>query len=63
MTDNIICIAGPTASGKTALAVEIAKLVNGEVVNCDSMQIYKYMNIGTAKPSSEEQQGIIHSPR
>ena len=60
MTDNIICIAGPTASGKTALAVEIAKLVNGEVVNCDSMQIYKYMNIGTAKPSSEEQQGIIH---
>ena len=60
MTDNIICIAGPTASGKTALAVEIAKLVNGEVVNCDSMQIYKYMNIGTAKPSSEEQQGIVH---
>lgn len=60
MTDNIICIAGPTASGKTALAVEIAKLVNGEVVNCDSMQIYKYMNIGTAKPSSEEKQGIVH---
>ena len=60
MTDNIICIAGPTASGKTALAVEIAKLVNGEVVNCDSMQIYKYMDIGTAKPTEAEKQGIVH---
>ena len=60
MTDRIICIAGPTASGKTALAVEIAKLVNGEVVNCDSMQIYKYMDIGTAKPTEAEKQGIVH---
>ena len=60
MTDRIICIAGPTASGKTALAVEVAKLVNGEVVNCDSMQIYKYMNIGTAKPTEAEKQGIVH---
>ena len=58
--DRIICIAGPTASGKTALAVELAKLVNGEVVSCDSMQIYKRMNIGTAKPTSEEMQGIPH---
>ena len=48
--NNIICIAGPTASGKTALAVELAKLTNGEVVSCDSMQIYKRMTIGTAKP-------------
>lgn len=60
MTDRIICIAGPTASGKTALAVEVAKLVNGEVVNCDSMQIYKYMDIGTAKPTEAEKQGIVH---
>ena len=58
--NNIICIAGPTASGKTALAVELAKLYNGEVVSCDSMQVYKRMNIGTAKPTLEEMQGIPH---
>lgn len=58
--DKIICIAGPTASGKTALAVELAKAVNGEVVSCDSMQVYKYMDIGTAKPTVEERQGIVH---
>ena len=57
---NIICIAGPTASGKTSLAVEIAKLTNGEVVSCDSMQIYKRMTIGTAKPVPEEMEGIRH---
>ena len=58
--NNIICIAGPTASGKTALAVELAKEFNGEVVSCDSMQIYKRMDIGTAKPTLEERQGIPH---
>ena len=58
--NNIICIAGPTASGKTALAVELAKELDGEVVSCDSMQIYKHMDIGTAKPSLEERQGIVH---
>ena len=58
--NNIICIAGPTASGKTALAVELAKFTNGEVVSCDSMQVYRRMDIGTAKPSEEEKQGIIH---
>ena len=57
---NIICVAGPTASGKTALAVELAKLTNGEVVSCDSMQIYRRMDIGTAKPTLEEMQGIPH---
>ena len=57
---NIICIAGPTASGKTALAVELAKLTNGEVVSCDSMQVYKRMTIGTAKPVPEEMEGIVH---
>ena len=56
----IICIAGPTASGKTALAVELAKELNGEVVSCDSMQVYKRMDIGTAKPTMEEMQGIPH---
>ena len=58
--NNIICIAGPTASGKTALAVELAKLANGEVVSCDSMQIYRRMTIGTAKPVPEEMDGIPH---
>lgn len=58
--NNIICIAGPTASGKTALAVELAKELNGEVVSCDSMQVYKRMDIGTAKPTKEEMQGIVH---
>lgn len=56
----IICIAGPTASGKTALAVELAKELNGEVVSCDSMQVYRRMNIGTAKPTKEEMAGIVH---
>ena len=56
----IICLAGPTASGKTALAVELAKSLNGEVVSCDSMQVYRRMDIGTAKPSLAEMQGIPH---
>ena len=58
--NNIICIAGPTASGKTALAVELAKAIDGEVVSCDSMQVYRRMDIGTAKPTAEEMQGIPH---
>ena len=56
--NNIICIAGPTASGKTALAATLAKELNGEVVSCDSMQVYRRMDIGTAKPTLEEMQGI-----
>ena len=58
--DPIICIAGPTASGKTALAVALARELDGEVVSCDSMQVYRRMDIGTAKPSPEERQGIPH---
>lgn len=58
--DKIICIAGPTASGKTALAVELAKEFNGEVVSCDSMQVYKRMDIGTAKPTQDEMCGVPH---
>ena len=58
--DNMICIAGPTASGKTALAVELAKELGGEVVSCDSMQVYRSMDIGTAKPTKDEMQGIVH---
>ena len=58
--NNIICLAGPTASGKTALAVQLAKEFNGEVVSCDSMYVYKRMNIGTAKPTAEEMDGVVH---
>ena len=58
--EKVIVICGPTASGKTALSIELAKKINGEIVSCDSMQIYKDMNIGTAKPSIEEMQGIKH---
>ena len=58
--NKIICVAGPTASGKTRLAVELAKFSNGEVISCDSMQIYKRMTIGTAKPVPEEMEGIVH---
>ena len=57
---SIICLAGPTASGKTALAVELAKELDAEIISCDSMQIYKRMDIGTAKPTREEMQGIPH---
>ena len=56
----IICLAGPTASGKTALAVALAQALNGEVVSCDSMQVYKFMDIGTAKPTLDEMQGVPH---
>ena len=58
--NKVIVICGPTASGKTALSIELAKQINGEIVSCDSMQIYKDMNIGTAKPTIEEMQGIKH---
>ena len=57
---KVIVICGPTASGKTALSIELAKKIDGEIVSCDSMQIYKEMDIGTAKPTLEEMQGIKH---
>ena len=57
---NIICIAGPTASGKTALSIAVAKELDGEIVSCDSMQVYKRMDIGTAKPTAEEMENIPH---
>ncbi len=56
----LVITAGPTASGKTRLAIELAKLLNGEIVSADSMQIYKYMNIGSAKPTAEEQKEVKH---
>ncbi len=61
MPDNrIIAVVGPTASGKSALAVALAKELDGEIISCDSMQIYKGMDIGTAKVTKDEMQGIPH---
>ena len=60
MKPKVIVIVGPTASGKTSLSIELAKQINGEIVSCDSMQIYKDMDIGSAKPTKEEMQGIKH---
>lgn len=57
---KVIVIGGPTASGKTALSIELAKKIDGEIVSADSMQIYKHMNIGTAKPEEAEKQNIKH---
>ena len=57
---KVVVICGPTASGKTALSIELAKRINGEIVSADSMQIYDEMNIGTAKPDQEEMQGTKH---
>ena len=56
----VIVISGPTASGKTALSIELANKINGEIISADSMQIYEDMSIGTAKPTKEEMQGIKH---
>ena len=58
--NNLICIAGPTASGKTALSIALAKELDAEIVSCDSMQVYRRMDIGTAKPTMEERAGIKH---
>lgn len=60
MSKKAIVVVGPTASGKTALGVHICKKFNGEVISCDSMQIYKGMSISTAKPTEEETDGIKH---
>ena len=57
---KILCVVGPTASGKTDYAVELALKCGGEVVSCDSMQIYKHMDIGTAKPTADEMKGVKH---
>lgn len=60
MKPKVVVIVGPTASGKTALSIELAKRIGGEIISSDSMQIYKDMNIGTAKVTKEEMQGIKH---
>ena len=55
-----VVIAGPTASGKTALAIELARFFDGEIISADSMQVYKYMDIGAGKPSNEQRAAIPH---
>lgn len=60
MENQLICVCGPTASGKTALSVALAKARNTEIISADSMQIYRGMDIGTAKPAGEERQGVPH---
>lgn len=57
---NAIAVVGPTASGKTALAIELARRLHGEIISCDSMQIYRGMDIGTAKATEEERRAIPH---
>lgn len=56
----LLVIGGPTASGKTAVGIHLAKLLDGEIVSADSMQIYRHMDIGTAKPDLAERDGIVH---
>ena len=60
MASRLVVLSGPTASGKTALGVLLAETLGGEVVSADSMQIYRRMDIGTAKPTAEETRGIAH---
>ena len=60
MKQKLICIAGPTASGKTALSIALAKLLDTEIISSDSMQLYRGMNIGTAKPDMAERDGVVH---
>lgn len=60
MKEKLIVLVGPTACGKTDMGIRLAKKINGEIISADSMQIYKYMNIGTAKPTVEEMDEIAH---
>ena len=60
MKDKLIVISGPTACGKTSVSVELAKLINGEIISADSMQVYRGMDIGTAKITPDEMQGVPH---
>jgi tRNA dimethylallyltransferase len=58
--DKVICITGPTASGKTSISIELAKRLNGEIISADSMQIYKGLDIGSAKVTEKEMENIPH---
>lgn len=60
MKQPLIILTGPTASGKTALSVELAKRIGGEIISADSMQVYRYMDVGSAKVTKEEMDGVLH---
>ena len=60
MKQKLTVVLGPTASGKTSLGIELARRLNGEIISCDSMQIYDEIYIGTARPLADEQEGITH---
>lgn len=60
MHNKVIFLVGPTAVGKTDISIELAQLLNGEIISCDSMQIYKHFDIGSAKPTKEEMNGVVH---
>ena len=60
MQNPLVVIVGPTAVGKSEVAIELAKRINGEIVSCDSRQVYKHLNIGTAKPTKEERRKVPH---
>ena len=57
---KILAVVGSTASGKTALSIALAKKLGGEIISCDSMQVYRRMDVGTAKPTVEEMDGVVH---
>ena len=60
MKKPLVIIAGPTAVGKTSLSIQLAHQINGAIISADSMQVYKYMDIGSAKIQPEEMEGITH---
>lgn len=60
MNDKLFILMGPTAVGKTSISIDLAKKLNGEIISADSMQIYKYMDIGTAKVKPYEMNGVPH---
>ena len=60
MKQKIIAVVGPTASGKTALSIRLAQALGGEIISCDSMQIYRGMTVGTAAPTEKEMDGVPH---
>ncbi|MGH7555212.1 MAG: isopentenyl transferase family protein, partial [Longimicrobiales bacterium] len=60
MADDVLVITGPTTAGKTALAIDVAKRVGGEIISMDSRQVYSGMDIGTAKPTVAERCGVRH---
>ena len=58
--NNLVIITGPTAIGKTEISIELAKAINGEIISADSIQVYKYMDIGSAKITKEEMDNVVH---